>query len=831
MLTTTHLSPLAAKPARLLMHLAGLVVLCFATGLEARAVSPCTIALPNVGTSTPTINGIRGATEWNVAGLITSGDPCLDMLGDLPTGASRTVKVFSKLYGSGKLGFFFEIPDATQGGPCSSGKLCIGDKIVLQFDSNKSRGAGIAGGSIPSQAADLQIIITYKGMDGSGGVLDLETKIFARESFCPGTFDDITSSVTTNLPIVSVRTDQPLPGAGYSAEIEIPLALLGTPTSDFGFAFAVINDIGDPSCPSGVCTGFGIGFPNSLPITNAINPVTPGCSGWGDWIVPNNWGTAVFGNTTGLVSVSRSPDYWSNSGLLVYKCADTSTPNYEYFNNPPCKATLEARIRNNTGTPQTRNILFLWSPVGAGTPSSYNTIQFLENVPLPVLTGTNTTSVFTAPWDAPSNGMAHPCVRVYILPQGFVSGFPRSRIVSPTKTATDISQMETAYNIATSQWTQKNISQNTSRPGCNAGCDSTGAIDMREFGRGSERAEVAAAMPVETPWRDTPTSATPIVTDDQRLRIGARLNENALPFSPAGLAPPQTKPGEGLPPIVPQPGNDIRMIPEEFDKFSRDNVIVQVRAVGFGRSGSNATPRYNFLENLGGIIQMVPISILQQKGSVPFQFNVTNSTTEHTIFLVVDMFVPSGVSQVQVALDTGQKVYAPNENRVARGVVIMPGVNPSGGKMKRWGLSLHAGVSIPHGNFSNLFNPGPNVAVDLEYRITPTFSVEGIYGFHRFRGASFGTVSVGDINVHQFSFNGKVYGSTSPVRPFFNFGGGAYHFDSGGTTRAGLNVGGGLQFDVTPNFAVEGVYNFHNVFTLGSNTRFSGLQAGVRFRF
>ncbi|MDX6406411.1 MAG: hypothetical protein QOH70_3866 [Blastocatellia bacterium] len=152
------------------------------------------------------------------------------------------------------------------------------------------------------------------------------------------------------------------------------------------------------------------------------------------------------------------------------------------------------------------------------------------------------------------------------------------------------------------------------------------------------------------------------------------------------------------------------------------------------------------------------------------------------------------------------------------------------GPFKRWGLSLHAGISIPHGNFNTFFDPGPNFAIDLEYRVKPTFSLEAIYGLHHFNGATIGTVSVGNLNVHQFSFNGKVYGSSSPVRPFFNFGGGAYKFGSG-STRAGLNIGAGVQFDVTPTVAAEAMYDFHNVFTSGSSTRFSAFKAGFRFRF
>ncbi len=149
---------------------------------------------------------------------------------------------------------------------------------------------------------------------------------------------------------------------------------------------------------------------------------------------------------------------------------------------------------------------------------------------------------------------------------------------------------------------------------------------------------------------------------------------------------------------------------------------------------------------------------------------------------------------------------------------------------KRWGLSLHAGVSFPHGNFNTAYNPGSNAGIDLEYRINRHFSLEGIYTFHRFRGQRFDLFRVPDLNVHQFSINGKVYGSSSPLRPFFNFGAGAYKFDPG-STRGGLNVGFGVQRDITPTFAIEAMYNFHNVFTPGSSTRFSTVQGGVRFRF
>jgi opacity protein-like surface antigen len=161
---------------------------------------------------------------------------------------------------------------------------------------------------------------------------------------------------------------------------------------------------------------------------------------------------------------------------------------------------------------------------------------------------------------------------------------------------------------------------------------------------------------------------------------------------------------------------------------------------------------------------------------------------------------------------------------------------PADADEKRWGLSLHAGGSIPHSDFSNIFSTGPNFGVDLEYRLSNQLSLEALYTFHRFRGKDFGVISVDDINLHQFSGNVKAFGGSGSVRPFINGGGGVYHFDfggggGGGDTRGGVNIGGGLQFNLTPTFAVEGSYNFHNVFTSGPNVKFSTVQGGVRFRF
>ena len=141
---------------------------------------------------------------------------------------------------------------------------------------------------------------------------------------------------------------------------------------------------------------------------------------------------------------------------------------------------------------------------------------------------------------------------------------------------------------------------------------------------------------------------------------------------------------------------------------------------------------------------------------------------------------------------------------------------------------LDFGAGIPHGTFSNFFNTGFSFNAGLEYMINSNLSAEGIFGYHRFP-TRFGG---GSANLFQFSGNAKVYVVPSPntVRPFFNGGVGVYTFSSG-TSHFGGNVGGGVLYEITPRFGVQGSYNFHTINTSGSAIKFSTVQGGVRFVF
>ncbi len=74
------------------------------------------------------------------------------------------------------------------------------------------------------------------------------------------------------------------------------------------------------------------------------------------------------------------------------------------------------------------------------------------------------------------------------------------------------------------------------------------------------------------------------------------------------------------------------------------------------------------------------------------------------------------------------------------------------------------------------------------------------------------------------------FNPAAPQRLFINAGGGLYHFDPG-AREGGINIGVGLNVPVGPRFAIEGTYNYHEVFTPSPNLRFSQFQVGLLVSF
>ncbi|HST50366.1 MAG TPA: porin family protein [Pyrinomonadaceae bacterium] len=824
--------PYLRRALRLCFGPALLVVLCLATAPKARASSNCSMGFPLSGTPV-VVDGQLGA-DWVGASQITSLDPCFGQLDDFDN-VPKDVTIHTKRYtsaGKNFIAFFFEVTDfsdAPQPGQDCGGQLCSGERIILQFDPNRSRGASINGDATSANPFlnainnEYQIVITHKWLTGGGGPNDIafDVKVFTRDpgGACnPSRWLEIPGGFPVGQePAISIQK-----AAGpqrYLAEIAIPLSLLGNPTSDIGLAVAVLNDFGTNA--AGPPFGAGVGIPNTLQFTSNENPVS-GCRG--NWVVPDDWGTGFFGNAPGDVTISRMPAYWNSNQIEVHQC-DSAGATYEWHANQPCKAVIRAFLNNTTGAAQSRNLLYLWAKHGTGDPDEYTFVALKKFNGIAV---NPNAGPFDSPvWsNMPAGDPSHPCVRVYVLPPNLLQDFDENFFnTHPTLTKAQVAAMLAAYGAAfgtgDQNWAQKNINA----PSPNSSCPVQGcAASLRDLLK-PERDAVLASLPQER----HAVVADAAQSSRRSLFDGGEILPVA--FAPSDSAGASQTATDVQPPVVKNPGKHVLMSGTELERFQRGYVIVQVRTFGYANAAGDK-PLYTFVQNMGGVIELIPVEMLKKDGTVPFQLTVFNTDEARTIYQVVDVLSPSGMSSVEVGLNTERTTFAAGESRLVHGFVKLPGsINPPAGTFKRWGLSLHAGVSIPHGDFDTIFDPGPNFAVDLEYRITRLFSLEGIYGFHRFGGGTFGSVTASSLNVHQFSLDGKIYGSSAPVRPFFDFGGGAYEFGTSGVTRGGINIGGGVQYDVTPTFAVEGVYNFHNIFTNGSNTRFSALQGGVRFRF
>ncbi len=225
----------------------------------------------------------------------------------------------------------------------------------------------------------------------------------------------------------------------------------------------------------------------------------------------------------------------------------------------------------------------------------------------------------------------------------------------------------------------------------------------------------------------------------------------------------------------------------------------------------SATPRDRF-RNLIGPDYLGHLNIRSSLGTVetPLISNLDGS-------YVISHHLPSGSSNPDITVEVmGTDVVTKSLNDIKK----------LGGDFKRWGLSLHAGSTFPQGFFGNVFDPGPSLGVDLEYRFTPLFSIEAFLGHDRFKNQFFND----SFYMTHLSGNAKFTFGTGTIRPSVHAGLGAY-FPEGGGTRFGANVGASLQFWVTPNFAIEPSYNFRAVNFSGSVVKYSTLQGGVRFRF
>jgi hypothetical protein len=142
-------------------------------------------------------------------------------------------------------------------------------------------------------------------------------------------------------------------------------------------------------------------------------------------------------------------------------------------------------------------------------------------------------------------------------------------------------------------------------------------------------------------------------------------------------------------------------------------------------------------------------------------------------------------------------------------------------------LSIHAGLAEPHGSLHTIADLGSTINVGFVYPFTPNWAWDlrvGRTHFDERPGQSDTTAWMVLANA-RYTFN-----PAALQRVFVNAGGGLYHFDPG-SREAGFNLGAGANFQLNRRFAIEGTYNYHEVFTPSPNLRFSQFQAGLLVSF
>lgn len=146
---------------------------------------------------------------------------------------------------------------------------------------------------------------------------------------------------------------------------------------------------------------------------------------------------------------------------------------------------------------------------------------------------------------------------------------------------------------------------------------------------------------------------------------------------------------------------------------------------------------------------------------------------------------------------------------------------PAGAPVK-WAFSLHTGLAIPVKGFGSGAGPGLLTEIDLEYRITPKLSLEGVLGRY-----DFGLPA----EIYSGSLLVKGYFPAGTGRFYVSGGPGAYHI-TGGNTHFGLTGGAGFNQPINTWLEVESGVSYAHIFrSSASDLGFIGIRGGVKIKF
>lgn len=688
-------------------------MLMFQPATALAVVDGCGLGL-RLSTIPVTVDGQEASSaDWAGdpnARTITSGTgSCLEQLQDRDpisgTTILRDVTVKSKRYtrtSNVYYGFHFEIPDSSTQAPalpacststqtcgCESKPLCAGERVVLQF--NKL----INGDTRLDIANDSKLEIIHKWSISAGSTITPSKISFSNAAVSALCGDGVqwvstmeavdSETLTIGGLSATVKITKPATGNKYLLELEVPASWVGVPAvNDIGVAFAIVNDFGTSSAltPS-FSAASGVSFPSSLPLNNSISPF-PACTGTttgaGDWHVPNKWGVAYFNNGPATVSISRREEWWNSNAIDAFTCDDDTSSNYTYYPGIPCKLRIRAQLTNN-GATTTRKALFLWAPHGAGDPDPYIFIALKRVV---VNAGSSTLPVDTAVWshdpspttyEAPWDGMPpsqpnHPCLRVYIFPETLLTtdetilqgvmdtSYPTNHLLR--KTALD--DVLTRYpGVLTDQWAQKNIQRLDTVTDCPS-CKIIG--DQRPSGPLNIAFNLIGTAYAET----RPTESS---------RSKQKVSTKSVIASDAHTGDPKHAAGSG-----------ISLSGSDWERYGNNHVIVQARVYGYRVPvAGSQPPLYNFIEDLGGVIELFPVAMVQEKGEVAFKFGVTNSTDSRMqVKVQTTTHVPPGIPNlptVHVKLAATEFTVEPNTTKQVS-ADVKSGEGPGGGRCPSW---------------------------------------------------------------------------------------------------------------------------------------------------
>jgi hypothetical protein len=144
----------------------------------------------------------------------------------------------------------------------------------------------------------------------------------------------------------------------------------------------------------------------------------------------------------------------------------------------------------------------------------------------------------------------------------------------------------------------------------------------------------------------------------------------------------------------------------------------------------------------------------------------------------------------------------------------------TGGGGGRLAWSVHLGLTFPTDGFPSHADNGFLAELDLEYRATQTFSIEGVLGHYDFGSA-------GAIN--GFTVFAKRYFPATSWRWYGAIGPGAFKPEGGGSTELGASLAAGLNYAITPRMEFDAGAVYTRVF--GEDVGWLGLRVGVKVTF